>query len=122
LIFLVLLAYIVSHLFHLYVDKEYHDARLSNLIFCLLGVPEDNRINEIKALFLCAPDIDVEMRKEAIDKLGDYGNNGILTIKHLIGSTRNNDIKGYAFEVIARTKKRNLFVNKIKQTEKIFIL
>jgi len=37
--------------------------------------------------------------------LGDFGNKGIVTIKDLIGSTGNNDIKGYRFEVIARTKK-----------------
>jgi len=37
--------------------------------------------------------------------LGDFGDKGIVTIKDLIGSTGNNDIKGYGFEVIARTKK-----------------
>jgi hypothetical protein len=65
----------------------------------------NNRINQIKTVFLCAPDSDIEARKKAFDKLGSYGNKDILTIKDLIGSTRNNDIKGYGFEVIARTRR-----------------
>ena len=70
----------------------------------------NNRINQIKTVFLCTPDSDIEARKKAFDKLESYGNKGILTIKDLIGSTRNNDIKGYGFEVIARTKKRNSLI------------
>jgi len=66
---------------------------------------EDSQINEIKTGFLCATDFDVETKKKAFDMLGDFGNKGIVTIKDLIGSTGNNDIKGYGFEVIARTKK-----------------
>jgi hypothetical protein len=76
--------------------NEYHNEEESN-----------NRINQIKTVFLCTPDSDIEARKKVFDKLGKYGNKGILTIKDLIGSTRNNDIKGYGFEVIARIKKRN---------------
>ena len=68
---------------------------------------EDNQINEIKTGFLSATDFDIEIRKKAFDMLGDYGDKGILTIKDLISATRNNDIKGYGFEVIARTKKGN---------------
>jgi hypothetical protein len=64
---------------------------------------EDNQIKEIKTGFLSTTDIDT--RKKAFDMLGDFGNEGILTIKDLIGCTENNDIKGYGFEVITRTKK-----------------
>ena len=76
--------------------NEYHNEEESN-----------NQINQIKTVFLCTPDSEIEARKKAFDKLGKYGNKGILTIKDLIGSTRNNDIKGYGFEVIARIKERN---------------
>ena len=76
--------------------NEYHNEEESN-----------SRINQIKTVFLCTPDSDLEVRKKAFDKLGKYGNKGILTIKDLIGSIRNNDIKGYGFEVITRIKKRN---------------
>ena len=68
-----------------------------------MNIFEDNQIKEIKAEFLSTTDIDT--RKKAFDMLGDFGDKGIVTIKDLIGSTGNNDIKGYGFEVIARTKK-----------------
>jgi hypothetical protein len=56
---------------------------------------------------LSATDFDVETRKDAFDTLGRYDDKGILSIKDLIGSTQNNDIKGYGFQVIARTKKKH---------------
>jgi hypothetical protein len=68
-----------------------------------MNIFEDNQIKEIKAEFLSTTDIDT--RKKAFDMLGDFGDKGIVTIKDPIGSTGNNDIKGYGFEVIARTKK-----------------
>jgi hypothetical protein len=67
---------------------------------------DDQKINEIKTNFLSATDFDVETRKDAFDTLG-YDDKGILSIKDLIGSTQNNDIKGYGFQVIARTKKKH---------------
>jgi len=67
-----------------------------------MNISEDNQIKEIKAEFLST---DIDTRKKAFDMLGDFGDKGIVTIKDLIGSTGNNDIKGYGFEVIARTKK-----------------
>jgi Ser-tRNA(Ala) deacylase AlaX len=70
-----------------------------------MNLSEDNQIKEIKTEFLSTTDTDIETRKKAFDMLGEYGDKGILTIKDLIGATRNNDIKGYGFEVIARTKK-----------------
>jgi hypothetical protein len=70
-----------------------------------MNLSEDiQKIEDIETEFLST--IDTETRKKAFDMLGEYGNKGILTIKDLIGSTENNDIKGYGFEVIARTKKK----------------
>jgi hypothetical protein len=57
-----------------------------------MNIFEDNQIKEIKAEFLSTTDIDT--RKKAFDMLGDFGDKGIVTIKDLIGSTVNNDIKG----------------------------
>ncbi|MFL6329851.1 MAG: hypothetical protein ACJ705_02420 [Nitrososphaeraceae archaeon] len=58
-----------------------------------MNIFEDNQIKEIKAEFLSTTDIDT--RKKAFDMLGDFGDKGIVTIKDLIGSTGNNDIKEY---------------------------
>ncbi|MDQ6862402.1 MAG: hypothetical protein M3044_01115 [Thermoproteota archaeon] len=47
---------------------------------------------------------DTNARKNAFDVLAIYGSNGEATITEPLGSTINDEVKAYGFEVIKRMK------------------